>query len=107
MQPPLLVIFGIFSTAFAQVLLKKASYFDIKTSPWLAFMGISAILYGFSFLLYALILKHYPLNKIYPAMTVGQIILVSIYGMWIGEIIGTRHAVGFLFGMLSIYLILS
>jgi multidrug transporter EmrE-like cation transporter len=107
MPPPLLVIFGIFSTAFAQVLLKKASYFDIKTSPWLAFMGISAILYGFSFLLYAVILKHYPLNKIYPAMTVGQIILVSIYGMWIGEIIDTRHAVGFLFGMLSIYLILS
>ena len=107
MPPPLLVIFGIFSTAFAQVLLKKASYFDIKTSPWLAFMGISAIMYAFSFFLYALILKHYPLNKIYPAMTVGQIVLVSIYGMWIGEIIDTRHAVGFLCGMVSIYLILS
>jgi hypothetical protein len=70
-------------------------------------MAVSALAYTASFILYSRILKYYPLNKIYPAMTVGQIILVTLYGLWIGEVIGIRHAIGFLFGMISIYLILS
>ena len=101
-----LVIIAVFATAFAQVLLKKASYFDIKTHSWLMFMGVSAVMYAISFILYSRILKYYPLNKIYPAMTVGQIILVTIYGLWIGEVIDARHAAGLVLGMVSIYLIL-
>jgi len=107
MQKISLVLIAVFATAFAQVLLKKASYYDIKTSSWLIFMGVSAVAYAFSFILYSRVLKYFPLNKIYPAMTVGQIILVTIYGLWIGELIGARHAVGLVFGALSIYLILS
>ena len=103
----LLVIVAVFATAFAQVLLKKASYFDIKSSPWLIYMGISAVSYAFSFILYSRVLKYYPLNKIYPAMTVGQIILVTLYGLWIGEVIDGRHSLGLLFGLVSIYLIMS
>ena len=103
----LLVLFAVFATAFAQVLLKKASYHDIKTSPWLVYMGISAVSYGVSFILYSRVLKYYPLNKIYPAMTVAQIILITLYGLWIGEVISGRHSLGLLFGMLSIYLIMS
>jgi multidrug transporter EmrE-like cation transporter len=107
MPPPLLVTIAIFATAFAQVLLKKASYFDIKTSPWLVYMGISAVFYGFSFILYSRVLKYYPINKIYPAMTVGQIILITLFGLYIGEIIDGRHALGMLLGAVSIYLIMS
>jgi uncharacterized membrane protein len=102
-----LVVIAVIATAFAQVLLKKASVYDIKSSPWLVYMGISAVSYGISFILYSRVLKYYPLNKIYPAMTVGQIILVTLYGLWIGEAVGGRHAIGMLFGILSIYLILS
>jgi len=107
MPPPLLVIIAVFATAFAQVLLKKASYFDIKTTPWLIYMGISAVSYGFSFVLYSRVLKFYPLNKIYPTMTVGQLILVTLYGLYIGEMIGGRHSLGLLLGVFSIYLIMS
>jgi multidrug transporter EmrE-like cation transporter len=107
MPPLLLVIIAIFATAFAQVLLKKASYFDIKTSPWVVYMGISAVFYGFSFILYSRVLKYYPINKIYPAMTVGQIILITLFGLYIGEVIDGRHALGLLLGALSIYLIMS
>ena len=102
-----MVIAAIFATAFAQVLLKKASYYDIRTASWLLLMGISACSYAASFVLYSRILKYFQLNKIYPAMTVGQLILVTIYGLWIGEVIDTRHALGLMLGVISIYLVLS
>ena len=103
----LLVLFAVLATAFAQVLLKKASYHDIKTPPWLVYMGISAVSYAFSFILYSRVLKYYPLNKIYPAMTVAQIMIITVYGLWIGEVISGRHSLGLLFGIFSIYLIMS
>lgn len=103
----LLVLITVFATAFAQILLKKASYHDVKTPPWLVYMGISAVSYAFSFILYSRVLKYYPLNKIYPATTVAQIILITLYGLWIGEVISGRHSLGLLFGMFSIYLIMS
>jgi uncharacterized membrane protein len=103
----LLVLITVFATAFAQILLKKASYHDVRTSPWLVYMGISAVSYGVSFILYSRILKYYPLNKIYPATTVAQIIIITLYGLWIGEVISGRHSLGLLFGMFSIYLIMS
>ena len=107
MQKLSLVLITVFATAFAQILLKKASYHEIKTSPWLVYMSISAVSYGFSFILYSRILKYYPLNKIYPATTVAQIILITLYGLWIGEVISGRHSLGLLFGIFSIYLIMS
>lgn len=104
--PPLmLVLMAIFATAFAQILLKKASFYEIKTVSWILFMGVSAFSYTASFILYSRILKYYALNKIYPAMTIVQIILITLYGLSIGEPIDGRHALGLLFGILSIYLI--
>ncbi len=102
-----LVLVAVVATAFAQAVLKKASGFEMKSMTWLYLMGVAAAAYGLSFILYSRILKYYPLNKIYPAMTVGQIILVTLYGLWIGEMIGARHAVGLALGLVSIYLILS
>ena len=102
-----MVIVAVFATAFAQVLLKKASYYDIRSASWLLLMGISACSYAASFVLYSRILKYFQLNKIYPAMTVGQLILVTVYGLWIGEVIDTRHALGLMLGVLSIFLILT
>jgi|GEM_PF-2153574 len=106
-SPPLLVVLGMLATALAQVLLKKASYFEIRTISWLMYMGFSAVSYAFSFVLYSQVLKHYALNKIYPAMTVGQIMLVTVYGMLIGEVITQRHAMGLMLGGVAIYLILT
>jgi len=107
LSPIILVLSGIVSTALAQVLLKKASDFEIRTSAWIIYMGLSAAVYAVSFVLYSYILKHYPLNKIYPAMTVAQIVLITLFGLVVGEAVNSRHALGLLCGMLSIYLILS
>ena len=102
-----LVMIAVFATSLAQALLKKSSLYDVSTAYWIFFMGVSAVAYAISFILYSRILQYFPLNKVYPAMTVGQIILVTIYGLWIGEFIDLRHSIGLVFGLLSIYLILS
>lgn len=106
-SPSLLVVLGMLATALAQVLLKKAAYFEIRTVNWLMYMGFSALSYAFSFVLYSQVLKHYALNKIYPAMTVGQIILVTLYGLVIGEVLTQRHVMGLALGGVAIYLILT
>jgi drug/metabolite transporter (DMT)-like permease len=107
LSPPILVAIGIFTTAFAQILLKKASLFEIRTGPWLALMGTSACFYVVSFFLYSQMLRFYPINKVYPATTVAQIILITAAGLMMGEVIDIRHALGLALGALSIYLILS
>jgi multidrug transporter EmrE-like cation transporter len=107
LSPSLLVVLGMVSTTLAQVLLKRAAFFEIKTSPWLMYMAIAAAAYVLSFALYSQILKHFELNKIYPAMTVGQIMLVTLYGLVAGEMVSGRHAMGLLLGGVAIYLILT
>ena len=107
LSPPLLVATGILTTALAQILLKKASLVEIRTGPWLAFMGISACSYVLSFLLYSQMLRFYPINKVYPATTVAQIILITAAGLTMGEAIDIRHSLGLVLGALSVYLILS
>jgi multidrug transporter EmrE-like cation transporter len=102
-----LVLIAVLATAFAQILLKKASFFDIKTPDWLILMGVAAVSYAISFILYSRILKYYPINKIYPVMTVGQLILITAYGLTIGEAIDARHAMGLTLGVVAIYLIMS
>ena len=78
LSPPLLIVIGILTTAVAQVLLKKASAFDVRTSAWIIWMGLSAASYAVSFVAYSRILKYFALNKVYPAMTVAQIIVITL-----------------------------
>jgi uncharacterized membrane protein len=106
LSPSLLVVIGILLTAFAQVLLKKAAAFETTTLPWVTFFALSAVAYAVSFFVYSQILKYFSLNKIYPAMTVGQIIVITLAGLLMGEAVGGRHALGLLLGAVSIYLIL-
>ncbi len=55
----------------------------------------------------AAILKYFALNKIYPAMTVAQILVITLVGLVMGEAVGGRHALGLVFGAVAIYLILA
>ena len=107
LSPPLLIVIGVLTTAVAQVLLKKASGYEIRTSSWIMWMGLSAVSYTVSFVAYSQILKYFALNKVYPAMTVAQIIVITFVGLWLGEAVGGRQALGLLFGVVSIYLILA
>jgi multidrug transporter EmrE-like cation transporter len=106
-SPPWLVVIGIVATAFAQILLKQSSHHEVLSGHWLVFMGIAACAYGLSFLLYALVLKTYALNKVYPAMTIAQIAIITLYGLTAGESVDLRHAIGLVLAALAIYLILG
>jgi multidrug transporter EmrE-like cation transporter len=106
-SPPVLVVTGILTTAVAQILLKKASSFEIKTMSWAFFVGTSAAFYVLSFLLYSQMLRHYPLNKIYPVATIAQIALITVAGLAFGEAIDVRHAVGLALGAVAVFLIFS
>lgn len=97
----------ILATALAQILLKRASYYEIRTASWLAFMALSAGSYALSFVAYSQMLRFYALNKAYPLTTVAQILLVTVYGVAIGEAMGLRQALGLALGVVAIYLILS
>jgi len=107
MSPSILVFVGVLTTATAQVLLKKAAEFEIRTSSWILWMGMSAVAYAISFVLYSRILQYYALSKIYPAMTVAQIVVITLCGLWMGEAISSRQALGLLCAAFSIYLILG
>jgi multidrug transporter EmrE-like cation transporter len=107
LSAPMLVVLGILATACAQILLKQSSFHGVMSTPWLGFVGIAAASYGLSFLLYSLVLRTYPLNKVYPTMTVAQIGIVTIYGLVIGESLDLRQAAGLALAVLAIYLILS
>jgi multidrug transporter EmrE-like cation transporter len=107
LSPSLLVLGGVLMTALAQVLLKKAAGFEVRTSPWIVFFGLSAAAYVVSFIFYSQILKYFALNKIYPAMTVAQIVVITLIGYLMGEAVGGRHALGLVFGAVAIYLILA
>ena len=102
----LMVLVAILLTALAQVLLKMAADFEVMTSSWMVFFGSSAVAYAVSFVLYARILKFFALNKIYPAMTVAQIIVITLCGYLLGEAVSGRHALGLVLGAIAIYLIL-
>jgi multidrug transporter EmrE-like cation transporter len=106
-SPPVLAAMAILATALAQILLKRAAVYDLKTTGWFLFMGMSAGFYAMSFIAYSQMLRFYPLNKAYPLTTVAQILLVTAYGFAIGEAIGLRHALGLVLGVAAIYLILS
>ena len=105
--PPFLLAVCILATALAQILLKRASFYEIRTTTWFVFMALSAGSYVLSFIAYSQMLRFYALNKAYPLTTVAQILLVTIYGVAIGEVIGMRHALGLVLGVVAIYLILS
>ena len=107
MSPSLLVLIAILLTALAQVLLKKAADFEVMTSSWIVFFGSSAVGYAVSFLLYSRILKYFALNKIYPAMTIAQILVITLCGFLLGEAVGGRHALGLALAAIAIYLILA
>jgi multidrug transporter EmrE-like cation transporter len=107
MSPTLLVAVAIVLTALAQVLLKKAADYEVRTAPWVILFGSSAVAYVASFALYSQILKYFALNKIYPAMTVAQIVVITLCGYFLGEAVGGRHAFGLALGAVAIYLILA
>jgi drug/metabolite transporter (DMT)-like permease len=107
MTPYLLLIGGIVPSALAQILLKQASHHPYKSPPYLAYVVLSVSCYVLAFVLYTIILKHFPISMASPVMTIGVMLIVFCFGWLIGEEIHLRRAFGFLLGLVSIYFIVA
>ncbi|MCK5006132.1 MAG: EamA family transporter [Spirochaetia bacterium] len=102
----LLVPLGAALSALAQIGLKKTSTFSSWSSEWILYLLLSCSLYGISFFVYLYLLRRFPISKIYPVMAVVVILIITGYGMVIGETITPRHLIGVLLGVGAVYLLL-
>ena len=93
-------------SATAQIMLKKSSSYTNWSKGWILFFILSCILYGISLLIYIYLLRIHPISKVYPIMTLITIIIITVYGLFIGEHISIKHYIGIALGMGSIYLLL-
>lgn len=101
------VVSGILFSSLAQICMKRASVFEVRHLFWCLYIFGSIFSYLLSFIAYYLVLKYFPISKVSPLMTVGVVLIVVLYGMWAGEAVSIKHAVGLLLGVVSIFLILS
>jgi drug/metabolite transporter (DMT)-like permease len=102
----LLLSVGILTSALAQILLKKASFYEIKSIIWLIYILLSITIYGGAFIIYSIILKYYPISVASPVMTIGVMIIVFCFGAYIGEHITPKQIIGFALGLVSVYFLL-
>ena len=107
MERYILVLFGVLTSASAQVMLKSSSGFPAWSRYWVLFLLLSGVFYLVSFCLYLYILKFFPISKIYPIMILCVVCLVTGYGIIIGEHISIRRSIGLLLCTGSIYLLFS
>ena len=101
------VVGGILCSSLAQVCLKRATSFESNKIWWMLYLGMSILAYVVAFATYYLALRHFSISKIAPVMTVGVIIIIVAYGMWAGESVTARHAIGIVLGLLAILVIVS
>lgn len=106
MQYLILFIPVIFSAA-AQVLVKYAANFEIKSLNWFIFIGISLVSYGLAFVLYSFTVRQFPVSVASPVNTISVMIIVFIFGiLMFGEAVTIKQFAGIVFGLLSVILLI-
>jgi len=104
----LLIIFGVLSSAIAQMLLKKTSGLSFGNVQYFVYFFLAGMFYVASFGLYTLILKHFPITKISPVMTLGTMTMVVIFGiLMFHEVITIKQLIGMVIGAVAIVLMVS
>ena len=98
---------GALLSASAQIILKKSSDHANWSAPWALFFMLSAFLYALSMLVYLFLLRHYPISRIYPTMTLLVILVVTVYGFLLGEQVSPRTLFGLALGVGSICVLLA
>jgi drug/metabolite transporter (DMT)-like permease len=98
---------GALVSASAQIMLKKTSGFPNWSRSWILFLFLSCALYGLSLLIYLFLLRLHPLSMLYPLTTLIVIVIVTLYGIILGEHVSTRHLIGLALGAGSICLLVA
>jgi len=93
----LLVVAAIFCNATAQVLVKRtAPASALPLQQWLdPVLATSVLLYGFSFILTALVYARLPLSVVSPLMAGAVFVLVALAAVQVfGEVLGPSRLLG-------------
>lgn len=100
------IVAGVFFSTTAQIFMKLATGYEVWSLMWLTLITGSIGSYVGSFVMYYLALKHFPISKVSPIMTIGVVVLVVAFGVLTGEVLSARQITGILFGALSLALLL-
>ena len=96
----------IFSAA-AQLLVKGAANYEIKTINWLILIGLSLVSYVVAFVLYSFTVRNYPISIASPINTIAVMIIVFILAaLLFGEVISAQKVLGIVIGLIAIILLL-
>ena len=100
------IIGGIIFSSTAQICMKIAADHDAISLKWFTLLTGSATSYFLSFIMYYFALKHFPISKVSPAMTVAVVALVTLFGIYSGEVLSIKQIIGVGLAFLSIAMIL-
>ncbi|MCI5217599.1 MAG: hypothetical protein D3914_00015 [Candidatus Electrothrix sp. LOE2] len=92
----------------AQLLIKQAARKEWKSMGWFLTMGGSILSYILAFVLYSVTVRYFPVSVASPVNTILVMLLVIAGGtiFW-QEPFGMQRAVGAVFGILSLILMLT
>jgi len=86
--------------------MKYATGFEARQALWALVLAGSMVCYFLSFVCYYFALKHFPISKVSPVMTVGVVVLVVFFGLFSGETLSSLQILGVICGVSSIFLLL-
>jgi len=104
-DPRFFVILGIFSSAAAQIFLKRGSGYDALRFTWVVYIFSSLILYCVAFFCYYIALKYYEISMIATIMMISILALIALYGLVVGENLNYQRVIGIVLAIASIYLV--
>lgn len=104
----LLASLSILSAVFAQILIKKASFYQFAEKKWVIFILFSIFFYAITFLTQTFVIRFFPISKILPVSAIAIMILIFLSGiLFFGETVNIKQIIGIALGVISILLILS
>ena len=96
----------IFSAA-AQLLVKGAANYEIKTTNWMILIGLSLVSYVVAFVLYSFTVRNFPITIASPINTIAVMLIVFILAaLLFGEVISAQKVLGVMLGLIAIILLL-
>ncbi len=107
MTSNILIVIGVIASALAQLFLKKGAQAGLSSIAGIGWGGASGISYVVAFGIYAILLRTIPISRLSPLMTISVMLIVVVVGLLLGETLTLRLVLGVIFGICSIYLLLS
>jgi len=102
-----LIPVAVMLSASAQIMLKKASASENWSLQWFIFVMASGAIYVGALFLYMELMRIYPISRIYPALTILVIVIITVYGTLLGEPMSARRLAGLALGGVAAYLLLA